>query len=97
MARRLILAMLAAASSIMLTGCVTTSLQGYADLQPPPHPIQHIAAIAPPALIQPLASEAAKRGVVLEDANVILPRHASTMKLRSGRPWRQTGSMAFWS
>ena len=48
-------------------------MQGYADLQPPPHPIQHIAAIAPPALIPALANEASKRSVVLEDANVILP------------------------
>jgi hypothetical protein len=73
MARRMILAMLATAGSIMLAGCVTTSMQGYADLQPPPHPFQHIAVIASSALIQPLVSEAAKRGVLLEDANVILP------------------------
>jgi hypothetical protein len=48
-------------------------MQGYADLQPPAHPIQHVAAIAPPALIPALTNEASKRGVVLEDANVILP------------------------
>jgi hypothetical protein len=48
-------------------------MQGYADLQPPAHPIQHIAAIAPPGLVPALYSEAAKRGVMLEDANVILP------------------------
>jgi hypothetical protein len=52
---------------------VTTSMQGYADLQPPAHPIQHIAAIAPPALIPALAKEASRRSVLLEDANVILP------------------------
>ena len=72
MASRLLL-LVAAASAIALAGCVTTSMQGYADLQPPPHPIQHIAAIAPPALIPALANEASKRSVVLEDANVILP------------------------
>jgi hypothetical protein len=71
-ASRLLL-LVAAASAIALAGCVTTSMQGYADLQPPTHPIQHIAAIAPPALIPALANEASKRGVVLEDANVILP------------------------
>ena len=56
-----------------LSACVTTSMQGYADLQPPPRPIQHIAAIAPPAAIPALATEAAKLGVQLEDANLILP------------------------
>jgi hypothetical protein len=64
--------MIAACASV-LGGCVTTSMQGYADLQPPAHPIQHIAVIAPPALITALAKEAGKRGVTLEDANVILP------------------------
>ena len=72
MASRLLI-LVAAASATVLAGCVTTSMQGYADLQPPSHPIQHIAAIAPPALIPALANEASKRGVVLEDANVILP------------------------
>jgi hypothetical protein len=43
------------------------------SLQPPAHPIRHIAAIAPPALIPALSNEAARRGLVLEDANVILP------------------------
>jgi hypothetical protein len=60
-------------SSVVLGACVTTSMQGYADLQPPAHPIQHIAAFAPPALIPLLASQASKYGVVLEDANVLLP------------------------
>jgi hypothetical protein len=62
-----------AVGAIALGGCVTTSMQGYADLQPPAHSIQRIAAIAPPALISALSSEASRRGVVLEDANVILP------------------------
>jgi hypothetical protein len=48
-------------------------MQGYADLEPPAHPIQHIAVIAPPALISALANQASKRGITLEDANVILP------------------------
>jgi hypothetical protein len=65
--------MVVAASAAVLGGCVTTSMQGYADLQPPAHPIQHIAAIAPPALISALASQASKRAITVEDANVILP------------------------
>jgi hypothetical protein len=73
MAFRIPAAIAIAVGAIALGGCVTTSMQGYADLQPPTHPIQRIAAIAPPALIAALAKEASKRGVVLEDANVILP------------------------
>jgi hypothetical protein len=48
-------------------------MQGYADLQPPPRPIQHIAVIAPPALISALVNEASKRRLLLEDFNVVLP------------------------
>lgn len=60
-------------SAIILTGCVTTSMQGYADLERPPQPIQHIAAFAPPALVSALAKEALKRGVIVEDALSFLP------------------------
>jgi hypothetical protein len=71
---RVIFGMLAlGASAIGLSACITTSMQGYADLEPPPHPLQHIAVFAPPALLPALASEASKRGVLLEDARVILP------------------------
>jgi hypothetical protein len=73
MALRISRAIAVAISAIALGGCVTTSMQGYADLQPPAHPIQRIAAIAPPALVSALYTEASKRGVVLEDANAILP------------------------
>jgi hypothetical protein len=73
MASRILAMIVIAASAIVLSACVTTSIQGYADLQPPPHPIQHIAAIAPPAVIPALVREASKRSVVLEDVNVILP------------------------
>jgi hypothetical protein len=48
-------------------------MQGYADLERPPHPIQHIAAFAGPALLPALASEAKKQGVFLEDALSFLP------------------------
>jgi hypothetical protein len=73
MALRISCAIAVAISAIALGGCVTTSMQGYADLQPPAHPIQRIATIAPPALVSALYTEASKRGVVLEDANAILP------------------------
>jgi hypothetical protein len=73
MALRLLSLIVVAASATVLAGYVTTSMQGYADLQPPPHPIQHIVAIAPPALITAMTREASKRGVTLEDANIILP------------------------
>jgi hypothetical protein len=73
MVSRILAVIVMAASAVVLGACVTTSMQGYADLQPPAHPIQHIAAIAPPALIPALANEASKRGVAFEDANVILP------------------------
>jgi hypothetical protein len=61
------------ANVLLLGGCVTTSMQGYADLQPPPRSIQHIAVIAPPALVSALVNEASKRRVLLEDFNVVLP------------------------
>jgi hypothetical protein len=62
-----------AASAFLLAACVTTSMQGYAHLERPAHPIEHIAAVAPPALVAALANEAAKRGIVLEDGNAIVP------------------------
>jgi hypothetical protein len=73
MAFRISAVMAVAVSAISLGACVTTSMQGYADLQPPGHPILRIAAIAPPALVSALSSEASRRGVMLEDANIILP------------------------
>ena len=54
-------------------GWLIEEKQARAHHQPagtPAHPIQRIAAIAPPALISALSGEASRRGVVLEDANV---------------------------
>jgi len=73
MAFRIFVASIVAASTYVLGGCVTTSMQGYADLQPPSHPIQRIAVVAPPALVVALASEAPKRGTFVEDGNAIVP------------------------
>src|SRR5712671_1293992 len=62
-----------AACATVLAGCVTTSMQGYADLDRPAHPVEHIAVVAPPALIAALTAEAPKHGLVVEDGNVIVP------------------------
>jgi hypothetical protein len=56
-----------------LAGCVTTSMQGYADLERPSRPVEHIAVVAPPALVAALATESGKHGLIIEDGNVIVP------------------------
>ena len=67
---------LAAAS---LSGCITTSMQGYADRQLPARPVSHIVAYVagPPALVSSIqrsvAEEAHKRGVTADDALNLLP------------------------
>jgi hypothetical protein len=66
-------AIIVAACATMLVGCVTTSMQGYADLDRPARPVEHIAVIAPPALIAALAAESPKHGAMVEDGNVIVP------------------------
>jgi hypothetical protein len=65
--------------ALALAGCVTTSMQGYADNAPPNHPVTRIAAMvaAPPGLrsdIQRSLTEAAtNHGVAAIDALSILP------------------------
>jgi hypothetical protein len=66
-------AAIVAAYAAVLTGCVTTSMQGYADLDRPARPVEHIAVVAPPALIAALAAESGKHGLLVEDGNVIVP------------------------
>jgi len=67
------------AAGIGLTGCVKTSMQGYADRVLPSQTIQHIAVyIAAPgplavSMQSSVAEEARKRGVLAEDALIILP------------------------
>jgi hypothetical protein len=62
-----------------LMGCITTSMQGYADREPPKKPITHIVAYvaAPPSLAasihSSIATESKNRGVLAEDALSILP------------------------
>jgi hypothetical protein len=70
---RTLAAAIVAACATVLAGCVTTSMQGYADLDRPARPIEHVAVVAPPALLAALATEAAKHGLVVEDSNVIVP------------------------
>jgi len=66
-------------AAIVLSGCITTSMQGYADRDLPARPIQRVAAyvVAPTALASSfqssIAEEAAKRGVGAEDAYALLP------------------------
>lgn len=66
-------------STVALAGCVSTSMNGYADRELPTHPIQHVIAYvaAPNALAPSLQSsivqEAEKRGIVAEDALSIFP------------------------
>jgi len=63
----------------LLTGCVTTSMQGYADRDIPSQPVRRIAAYvsAPGSLASSLQSSigevARGRGIVAEDALIILP------------------------
>jgi hypothetical protein len=63
----------------VLSGCITTDMQGYADRQLPQHPIQRMVALvaAPPTLVPSLqssiAQEAKKRGIPVEDALMLFP------------------------
>lgn len=63
----------------ILAGCITTSMQGYADREPPKKAISHIVAYvaAPTSLAASIHasinSEAKSRGVIAEDALLILP------------------------
>jgi hypothetical protein len=75
---RFLIALLCPAAAL-LSGCITTAMQGYADRELPVKPIQRMAAyvVAPTALASSfqssIAEEAAKRGVGAEDALALLP------------------------
>lgn len=66
-------------AGLLLSGCITTSMQGYADRDPPARPVKRIATyvVAPVALASSLqtsiAEEASKNGISSEDAYVLLP------------------------
>jgi hypothetical protein len=73
MTSRTLGAAIVVACATMLGGCVSTSMQGYADLERPARLVEHIAVVAPPALIPALAVESPKYGLVVDDGNVIVP------------------------
>ena len=66
-------------AALSLCGCVTTSIEGYADREPPAHAATHLAALvnAPlplsEAIQASIASEATKMGVAADDARTIFP------------------------
>jgi hypothetical protein len=72
-------ALLIITSTSVLAGCITTSMQGYADRELPKKSIGHIVAYvaAPPPLAasiqSSIVSEAKSHGVFAEDALTILP------------------------
>jgi hypothetical protein len=68
-----VLAAIIAACGVAVGGCHTTSMQSSAELDRPAHPVGHIAVVAPPTLVVALASDAARRGVIIEDGNAIVP------------------------
>lgn len=80
------------AVAINLSGCITTSMQGYADRELPSKPVSRIVAYVagPPALVSSIQSsiseEARKRGVVAQDALVLFPptRTYTNAEIRQG-------------
>lgn len=66
-------------AGLLLSGCITTSMQGYADRDPPARMVKRIATyvVAPVALASGLqtsiAEEVSKNGISSEDAYALLP------------------------
>jgi hypothetical protein len=69
----------AVAAAIGLSGCITTSMQGYADRELPAKPVSRIVAYVagPGPLVSSIqtsvSEEASKRGLVAEDALLLFP------------------------
>jgi hypothetical protein len=76
---RKLIALVGAAWCFALTGCTSTTIQGYADRDIPSTGVRHIATyVAAPGQLAPsmqasIADEARKRGILAEDALTILP------------------------
>jgi hypothetical protein len=78
--------------ALSVGGCITTSMQGYADRELPARPVQRIVAYV--AAQEPLATsmrggiidEAKKRGIIAQDAFLIFPpaRTYSDGEIRGG-------------
>jgi hypothetical protein len=72
-------AVCAVLASVSLSGCITTSMQGYADRQLPARPVSRIVAYVagPNALVSSIqrsvAEEARKRGIAADDALNLFP------------------------
>ncbi|WP_156937076.1 hypothetical protein [Bradyrhizobium sp. WSM2254] len=81
-----------AVAAMTLTGCITTSMQGYADRDLPSKPITRIVAYVagPPGLASSIqatiSEEGRKRGVVAEDAFALFPptRTYTNTEIRQG-------------
>lgn len=81
-----------ACATIMLTSCMTTSMQGYANRNLPSKPVNRLVAhiAAPTALASHIQSsiteEGRKRGVITEDALVVFPptRTCTNAEIRQG-------------
>jgi hypothetical protein len=80
------------AAAISLSGCITTSMQGYADRELPAKPVSRIIAYVagPNALVSSIqasvSEEAKKRGLVAEDALLLFPptRTYTNAEIRQG-------------
>src|SRR5262249_50990937 len=88
----LLRAAMAAVAAVTLSGCVTTSMQGYADRELPARPVSRIVAYVagPGPLVSSIQSsirdEAAKRGVTADDAYLLFPptRTYTDAEIRKG-------------
>jgi hypothetical protein len=71
--------LMVAVAAATVSGCITTSMQGYADREPPAKPVQRVVTLvtAPGQLASSIQSsvtnEAAKRGVAAQDALQLFP------------------------
>lgn len=80
------------AAALSLSGCITTSMQGYADRQLPAKPVGRIVAYVagPGPLVSSIqasvSEEAKKRGLVAEDALLLFPptRTYTNAEIRQG-------------
>jgi hypothetical protein len=81
-------------AAISLSGCITTSMQGYADRELPAKPVSRIVAYVagPNPLVSSIQTsvteEAKKRGLVAEDALLCFLPRAHTRTQKSGRDSR---------
>lgn len=83
---------LAVGAAISLSGCITTSMQGYADRELPAKPVSRIVAYVagPNPLVSSIQTsvteEARKRGLVAEDALLLFPptRTYTNAEIRQG-------------